>query len=57
MTQSLLEELEKEEEKEAMERLKRKEKKKANKLKHIAGKEGMSVEELKERHKAENEAK
>ena len=56
-TDDLLEDLLKEEEKKEMEKLKKKEKKKNAKLKHIAEKEGVSVEEIKAKHQAENEAK
>lgn len=49
-TEDLLDMLMKEEEKAAQEKAKRKEKKKKTKLKHIAEKEGVSVEELESRH-------
>ena len=47
----------KEEERKELEKQKKKDKKKNAKLKHIAEKEGVTVDELKERHQAENEAK
>ena len=47
----------KEEERKELEKQKKKDKKKNSKLKHIAEKEGLSVEELKAKHQAENEAK
>ena len=56
-TQDLLEDLMKEEERKELEKQKKKDKKKNHKLKHIAEKEGLSVEELKAKHQAENEAK
>ena len=56
-TNSLLDDLLKEEERKEQEKAKKKEKKKKNKLKHIAEKEGLSVEELAAKHEAENEAK
>lgn len=57
VTQDLLEDLMKEEEHKALQKQKLKEKKKNSKLKHIAEKEGLTVEELKAKHQAENEAK
>ncbi len=56
-TQELLDDLLKEEEKKELEKQKKKDKKKNSKLKHIAEKEGVTVEELKAKHQAENEAK
>jgi hypothetical protein len=56
-TEDLLDQLLKEEERQAQEKAKRKEKKKKSKLKHIAEKEGVSIEEIEARHQAENELK
>ena len=56
-TQELLDDLLKEKEKKELEKQKKKDKKKNSKLKHIAEKEGVTVEELKAKHQAENEAK
>ena len=55
--QNLLEDLMKEEERKELEKQKKKDKKKNAKLKHIAEKEGVTVDELRERHQAENEAR
>lgn len=56
-TRDLLEELMQEEKKQELEKQKRKEKKKRQKLQHIAEKEGLSIQELEEKHAKENEAK
>ena len=56
-TQDLLEDLLKEEERKEIEKQRKKNKKINAKLKHIAEKEGLSVEELKAKHQAENETK
>lgn len=56
-TRDLLEELLQEEKKQELEKQKRKEKKKRQKLNHIAEKEGVSIQEIEERHARENEAK
>ena len=47
----------KEELKLEQDKAKRKDKKKRQKIKHIAEKEGISVEEIQSRHEAENKAK
>ena len=56
-TRDLLEELLQEEKRQELEKQKRKDKKKRLKLQHIAEKEGLSIQELEERHAKENEAK
>lgn len=56
-TQDLLDDLLKEELKLEQDKAKRKDKKKRQKIKHIAEKEGISVEEIQSRHEAENKAK
>ena len=54
-TKDLLDDLLKEEEKKEIEKMKRKDKKKRHKIKHLADKEGVSVEEIQARIDAENE--
>ena len=56
-TEDLLKDLLEEEERKEKEKAKKKDKKKRQKLQHIAEKEGVSVDDLKARHEAENEKK